>query len=181
MQGADILVGNDTKRLMTSRPSSTVSYARSDALVQGPYAATPPPDQAMQGLNILNHGDAMARFNVCNMPESVACSALMLFQMLVKEFEAIAEQLPVNSLAALPSQHEVRQFIRQILQIASQSAETTPLAISQKIVQLLYRTQTQLGREVYVALLQHLCTTFEEVHHEAIPWLTWAEDDVSVQ
>jgi CCR4-NOT transcription complex subunit 1 len=53
----------------------------------------------------------------------------------------------------------------------------TPLLMSQKIVQLLYKTQSQLGREVYVALLEQLCQAFEDVAKEAITWLLYAEDE----
>lgn len=50
--------------------------------------------------------------------------------------------------------------------------------MSQKIVQLLYKTSSQLGREIYVALLDQLCHSFEEVAKEAITWLLYAEDEV---
>ena len=64
--------------------------------------------------------------------------------------------------------------------LASSSADRqrTPLLMSQKIVQLLYKTSTQLGREIYVALLDELCHSFEEVAKEAINWLIYAEDEV---
>jgi CCR4-NOT transcription complex subunit 1 len=52
------------------------------------------------------------------------------------------------------------------------------LAISQKIVQLLLKTPSQLGRELYSAVSEQLCTTFEDVAKEAIPWLIYAEDEV---
>lgn len=89
-------------------------------------------------------------------------------------------QLPVQSLAALPSNHDVRYLFRQILNLATQSSEQerTPLLISQKVVQLLYKTSTQLGREVYVALIDQLCRSFEDVAKEALTWLQYAEDDV---
>ena len=82
-------------------------------------------------------------------------------------------QLPIASLAALPPTHEVRQLVRQILFIAADSLEhsRTPLLMSQKIVQLLYKTPSQLGREIYVALLEQLCRSFEEVAREALTWL----------
>lgn len=64
--------------------------------------------------------------------------------------------------------------------LANESIERTrtPLCISQKIVQLLYKTQTPLGREIYVALLDQLCRSFEDVAKEAIDWLVYAEDEV---
>ena len=88
-------------------------------------------------------------------------------------------QLPIPTLAALPPNHDVRLFVRQILIIAAESIDRnrTPLLMSQKIVQLLYKTPSQLGREIYVALLDQLCHTFEEVAKEAITWLIYAEDE----
>ena len=88
-------------------------------------------------------------------------------------------QLPITSLAALPPTHEVRHLVRRILFIAADSLDRsrTPLLMSQKIVQLLYKTPSQLGREIYVALLDQLCHSFEEVAREAITWLIYAEDE----
>jgi len=50
--------------------------------------------------------------------------------------------------------------------------------MSQKIVQLLFKTSQQLTREVYVVLLDQLCRTFEDVAKEAITWLIYADDEV---
>ena len=100
-------------------------------------------------------------------------------QALVRDLEAVLVQLPITSLAALPPSHEVRHLVRQILFIAADSLDRsrTPLLMSQKIVQLLYKTPSQLGREIYVALLDQLCHSFEEVAREAITWLIYAEDE----
>ena len=89
-------------------------------------------------------------------------------------------QLPVQSLSGLPSTHEVRRLVRQILFLAADAAERhrTPLLMSQKIVQLLYKTPSSLGREIYVALLEQLCHSFDDVAKEAITWLIYAEDEV---
>lgn len=105
---------------------------------------------------------------------------IIVLQAVIKEIEAVIVQLPVQSLAALPPNHDVRQLLRQILFLASEAVERqrTPLAMSQKIVQLLYKTPSQLGREVYVALLDQLCHSFEDVAKEAITWLIYAEDEV---
>lgn len=94
--------------------------------------------------------------------------------------ESLIVQLPISSLSALPSNHDIRHLVRQVLFIAAESVDhhRTPLLISQKIVQLLYKSSSQLGREIYVALLDQLCHTFEEVAKEAITWLLYAEDEV---
>ena len=50
--------------------------------------------------------------------------------------------------------------------------------MSQKIVQHLYKTSTQFGRDIYVALLEQHCQSYDEVAKEAINWLVYAEDKV---
>lgn len=55
----------------------------------------------------------------------------------------------------------------------------TPLYISQKLVQQLYKTPSQLGREIYAAMLKDLCNNFEDVEKEAVNWLIHSEDEVS--
>ncbi|KAI9509952.1 Not1-domain-containing protein [Russula earlei] len=151
--------GVDAKRHWSSRPSSTVSYSRNDAPTYSPSPAVEPNVAVPVALS---HPEAMDRFNN-----------------LVKELEAALSQLPMQSLAALPPNHDVRHIVRQILYLAAESSDRhrTPLLMSQKIVQLLYKTSQQLTREVYVVLLDQLCRTFEDVAKEAITWLIYADDE----
>ena len=88
---------------------------------------------------------------------------------------------PAQTASSLPANHDISLLIRQILVIASQAAdrEETMLAFSQKVVQLLYKAPTQLGREVYAVLLDRLCEASAQVSKEAIEWLVYAEDEVS--
>ncbi|KAJ4501745.1 Not1-domain-containing protein [Lentinula lateritia] len=146
--------GIDAKKRINSRPSSTMSFS-SPAV----YPLTPAADSVLGSGP--NHQDAMDRFNV-----------------MTRDLEALFAQLPVNSLAVLPPNHDVRYLIRNILNAANMGErQRTPLQMSQKIVQLLYKTSSALGREVYVALLQQLCNAFEDVAKEAITWLLYAEDE----
>jgi CCR4-NOT transcription complex subunit 1 len=100
---------------------------------------------------------------------------------MVRDLEAVMLQLPIQSLSALPPNHDIRHLVVQIVRLTGQCDDRrrTPLLMSQKIVQLLYKTPSQLGREVYVALLVQLCHSFEDVAKEAITWLLYAEDEVS--
>jgi len=111
----------------------------------------------------MSHQEAMERFGV-----------------MTRDLEALVTQLPVSSLAGLPMNHDVRYIIRNMLNLASDATDRqrTPLLISQKIVQLLYKTPSPLRREVYVGLLDQLCQQFEDVAKEAITWLLYAEDEV---
>ncbi|OAX43815.1 Not1-domain-containing protein [Rhizopogon vinicolor AM-OR11-026] len=155
----------DAKRVAVapmSRPSSTVSYARNEHLNPALYAASPAPEPALAAHPALQHQEAMERFTA-----------------ILRDLEGLIVQLPIQSLAALPPNHDLRHLVRQILFVAANSVDRhrTPLLMSQKIVQLLYKTSSQLGREIYVALLDQLCHSFEEVAKEAITWLLYAEDE----
>ena len=103
-------------------------------------------------------------------------------QLICKELDAAVLQLPYQSLAQLPAGHEIRLLVRQIIILAAESSDRrqTPLHMSQKIVQLMYKTTSQLGREIYVAILDQLCHAFEEVAKEAISWLIYSDDEVKV-
>lgn len=145
-----------------SRPSSAVSYARNEHLNPALYAASPAPEPAIASHPAMTHQEAMERFTT-----------------ILRDLEGLIIQLPIQSLAALPPNHDLRHLVRQILFVAANSIDhnRTPLHMSQKIVQLLYKTSSQLGREIYVALLDQLCHSFEEVAKEAITWLLYAEDE----
>jgi CCR4-NOT transcription complex subunit 1 len=105
--------------------------------------------------------------------------AMERFAILARDLEAVMLQYPTQSLATLPTNHDIRHLVRQVMILADEATERdrTPLMMSQKIVQLLYKTTSPLGREVYVALLDQLCRSFQDVAKEAITWLLYAEDE----
>lgn len=137
-----------------SRPSSTNSFAYN---TQSPGLEHEAPDRDLH-----SHQEIMSRF-----------------QDLTRDLEAIMAQLPTQSLTTLPPSHDVRHLVRQIIFLAVEAADRqhTPLMMSQAIVRKLYNTPSQLGREVYVALLEQLCHSFEDVAKEAIEWLLYANDE----
>jgi len=148
--------GVDGKRRGDSRPASVSSFHASIPYSQSPTMENP------RNHTLQSHQDAMERF--------VA---------LTRDLEAVMIQYPNQALTALPPNHDIRHLVRQIMLLADEATdrERTPLMISQKIVQLLYKTSSPLGREVYVALLDQLCRNFEDVAKEAITWLLYAEDE----
>ena len=101
--------------------------------------------------------------------------------MLVVKLEAAFADSPPASLSSIPPGHEIQTIVHRILTLAADSSDRVrvPLAMSQKIVQHLYKTPSQLGREVYVTMLDRLCQSFEDVAKEAITWLIYAEDEVT--
>lgn len=97
-----------------------------------------------------------------------------------RDLEAIISLLPPVTLADVPSRHEIRELVREIVILATKGDRArVPLALSQKITQLLYKTQSPLGRELYVALLGTFCRDYEDVAKEVIPWLLESSDEVS--
>ena len=72
-------------------------------------------------------------------------------QLTCKELEAPVLQPPYQSLAQLPIGNDIRVLVRQIIFLAAESA--------------MYKTPSQLGREIYVAILDQ---SFEEVAKEVI-------------
>jgi CCR4-NOT transcription complex subunit 1 len=102
------------------------------------------------------------------------------FKIFTRDLEAVMVQYPNQTLATLPPNHDIRHLVRQTMLLAEEAIdrERTPLMMSQKIVQLLFKTTSSLGREVYVALLDQLCHSFEDVAKEAITWLLYADDEV---
>jgi CCR4-NOT transcription complex subunit 1 len=107
-----------------------------------------------------------------------AAQSMEKFHEMISELDKVLPRLMVDSLAALPINHDVKMIIRQIPVIATQSANTdqTALAFSQKVVQLLYKSESSLGRDVYVTILQRLCDLFPKVAKEVTQWLIYAED-----
>jgi hypothetical protein len=172
-------LGVDAKRRADSRPASVASFNNA-----APYSHSP---SLEQGLNqsLHNHQEAMERFTVCSVFRHwpILCLIFMhyfSYKTLTRDLEAVMLQYPNQSLVSLPANHDIRHLVRQIMLLADEAAdrERTPLMMSQKIVQLLYKTNSPLGREVYVALLDQLCRSFDDVAKEAITWLLYAEDEV---
>lgn len=113
-----------------------------------------------------------------------AQQASEIFNQLTSELDkavANAEADGVDSATKIPPEHEIHSTLRQIPVVAARShaKDETTLSFAQKVVQLLYRSETQLGREVFVVLLQRLCEIATKVAKEVTAWLIYAPDEVS--
>jgi CCR4-NOT transcription complex subunit 1 len=167
------LSGSESKQRVVSRPSSTLSF---------PPAALYSPSPAPEFVGYHTHQEVMERFNARYSSLHSYFSVLIIQQALVRDLEAVVSQMPVHSHeASLPPNHDIRHIAGQILALSTDAADRqrTPLMMSQKIVQLLYKSPSQLGKDIYVTLLGRLCRQFEEVEREALTWLLYAEDEVS--
>lgn len=89
------------------------------------------------------------------------------------------QEHPDQTLSTLSPDHEIRLVARQIPVLAAQSVsrDECALAFSQKVVQLLYKTESELAREIYVILLERLCEASHKVAKEVTEWLVYAEDE----
>lgn len=110
-----------------------------------------------------------------------ATTSLQRFHELANEVDQVLQTRPADTITALPSDHALRGLIHAAMMIVTQSSnrDQTSLVISQKVVQLLYKVNSQLGREVYVLMLQQLCELSATVNHEVRDWLIYADDMVS--
>ncbi|CAO1632939.1 unnamed protein product [Parajaminaea phylloscopi] len=109
-----------------------------------------------------------------------AHQSLEKFVHCVGEVERLLGQAgPEENLNTLSQGHDLRDAVRQIPFIASQSIDRdeASLAFSQKVVQLLFKSQTALAREVYVILLERLCEVSLKAAKEVMAWLVYAEDE----
>ena len=105
--------------------------------------------------------------------------AMDKFAGMITELEKCLATESCSSLARLSPDNDIRLILQQIptLAAASVSRDETALGSSQKIVQLLYRSETLLAREVYVFLLERLCSLSAKVAKEVTAWLVYAEDE----
>jgi CCR4-NOT transcription complex subunit 1 len=105
--------------------------------------------------------------------------AVAKFAAILSDLERLFAASNAPSFTALPPAHDIRVAIRQIPILAAQSfnRDETALAFSQKIVQHLYKSESPLGREVYVIILQRLCELFSKVQKEVTTWLIYAQDE----
>ena len=114
--------------------------------------------------------------------ESAAMSApqaMEKFAALVAELDKALAAESAPALTGVGQESDLRRIVQQIPVIAASSAarDETALACSQKVVQLLYRSETTLARDAYVFLLDRLCAISPKVAKEVTMWLVYAEDE----
>lgn len=102
-----------------------------------------------------------------------------LNQTLVVEVDKLADNadMVVADDTALKSHMEA--VVQTLRQAPASAKDLAMLAVAQKSVAMLYRTQTRVGREVFVGLLESICLLTPKVAQEVSQWLLYAEDEVS--
>ncbi|RKP34362.1 CCR4-Not complex component, Not1-domain-containing protein [Dimargaris cristalligena] len=101
------------------------------------------------------------------------------FSQYVLELDKLVLSTQINSFAELPQQHDIRLLMREILVLVIRSAsrDETALDFAQMVVQLLYKNEGNLAREVFVILLDKLCGLSPKASREVTHWLTYADDE----
>jgi CCR4-NOT transcription complex subunit 1 len=109
--------------------------------------------------------------------------AMQNFQELAVAVDRLIAATHARAMSELPANHDLRAHISSVVPLISQvgpnDQASTALSIAQKVVQLLYRCNLNLGREAYVFMLQTLCEYAPVVDREVKEWLIYADDAVS--
>ncbi|KAF9585097.1 hypothetical protein BGW38_003916, partial [Lunasporangiospora selenospora] len=108
-----------------------------------------------------------------------AHQAVEKFAQIITELDKLISLSPAVPWAALPPNHEIKILARMAPMLASQSYSPDEMALtfSQKVVQLLYKCETTLSREVYAVLLEQLCALSNKVAKEVTDWLIYSDDE----
>ena len=88
--------------------------------------------------------------------------------------DAIISSNPSASFSSFPSDHELRVHMKQILVLAlntSINRDETCLLFTTKIIHVLYKTESVLGIEVHVVLLDKLCELSSRVTKQVVSWV----------
>ncbi|KAH9440897.1 hypothetical protein Pst134EB_029549 [Puccinia striiformis f. sp. tritici] len=116
-----------------------------------------------------------------NRPVNSISEALARINSLAGEIERLVLTITVESLAEIEENHEIRNLINEILKMLRQANPTLKdqltLSFAQKSVAMLYRSESKLGRDLFVNLLEEICEMTPKVAHEVSQWLIYAEDE----
>ncbi|OAD77396.1 Not1 transcription factor [Phycomyces blakesleeanus NRRL 1555(-)] len=101
-----------------------------------------------------------------------------LEQMLL-ELDRLIRQCPMPSCALLPPNHDICLLMRQIPLVISQSTNLlqTMQTFVEKVVYMLYKSQTPFALEAYTGFLQSLFELSVHVGKEALSWIVYADDE----
>ena len=99
---------------------------------------------------------------------------------LLDELDNVVKKNAEESLATLPGDHEIITIVRQINTAASQFFVRDDLALwfSQRLVNLLFKTEIAIGIEIYIILLERICEISKRVAKELTIWLLFSDDEV---
>ncbi|KAE8198560.1 hypothetical protein CF336_g141 [Tilletia laevis] len=105
--------------------------------------------------------------------------AMEKFSQVVNELDRQMAQMRQENVTTIGPEHDIRVLVRQVSVLVNQSSQRddSALAFSQKIVQLIYKSESDLAREVYIILLEQLFEMSLKVVKEVTAWLVHADDE----
>jgi CCR4-NOT transcription complex subunit 1 len=111
---------------------------------------------------------------------NVATNLVVKLEQMLLEMDRMLRQTDVASITMLPPNHSLFLLIRQTPEMISQNATPLPSVMKfvEKVVYMLYESQTAFHREFYVVFLQTLLNISPEVANEALAWLLYSDDHV---
>ncbi|KAI7885612.1 Not1-domain-containing protein [Lichtheimia hyalospora FSU 10163] len=185
MHSAQLRVYEDFRRIPRSAPQTesdlTPMSHPSDAYTQ---AYNMPGANVFAGgaaaVNAASAGAGASNGGYDNMlGQHSAHQVLERFNQYLVELETLVNQTNAPNFASLPPLHDIRVIIRQVPTLASSSFDKVEAAraFAQKVVSRLYKSETQLSREVYVVLLERLCVVSPNVGTLVTYWLTHVDDE----
>lgn len=113
-------------------------------------------------------------------PTMTAAACVQRYSEFAADIERIVAQAPAHSISGLPTEHELRGLIANVKMLATHSSnrDAATRIIAQKVVQFLYKSTTNLGREAHTLTLQQLCEAAPTVNQEVRDWLLHVDDKV---
>jgi len=98
---------------------------------------------------------------------------------IISELEKAVKEATEKSYEELTEKSKVKVLISQILPTVSKpnSSEEITFHLSQKIMQLLYKSESTFEREVYAVILESLCEFSKKVKGEVVAWLLYSEEE----
>ncbi|KAJ3220906.1 hypothetical protein HK099_003913 [Clydaea vesicula] len=113
-----------------------------------------------------------------NVPLQTAQAVDKFTQFLI-ELEKVFPQMDIGSVTALPPQHDIHTILVHAPSIVNQSCnkDEVALILSQRVLNLLFKHESQLPLETYVLLLERVCETSKKVAKEVFQWLLFNDDD----
>jgi hypothetical protein len=100
--------------------------------------------------------------------------------MLLNELDKQVKQCPLTSVATLPPSHDIVSLVRQINLTATQYLVRDDMALwfTQKLAQLYFKVENEIGHEIYLVLLERMCELSKRVAREFAAWLLFSDDEV---
>jgi hypothetical protein len=105
---------------------------------------------------------------------------IIFYQQILSKVAAYLNQIEAQYSSEIPPGHDITLFIRQMPAIIANTSDPASLALSlsQKTVNALYSSHSQLHRDCYSSLLHVLCQAFPKILKELNSWITYSNDEV---